>query len=92
LADTDQGPMVGDYLSTSFVGAPAGDLALTVFPVGMPVAAEKCTLGNVTSCNEPMKAPTSGFAAAGPTRPAETGPILSFRSDRPTASRPLTQR
>lgn len=92
LADTSDGPMVGDYLSTSFVAAPAGDLALTVFPVGMPVAADSCTLGNVTSCNEPMKAPTSGFAAAGPTRPAETGPILSFRSDRPTASRPLTQR
>jgi hypothetical protein len=91
LADTSQGPMVGDYISTSFVAAPAGDLALSVFAVGMPVAGETCTVGNVTSCNEPIKAPSSGLPPAGPTRPAQAGPVLSTRSDHPTANRPLTQ-
>jgi hypothetical protein len=32
IAQTSQGPMVGDYISTSFSGASA----TTVFPVGVP--------------------------------------------------------
>jgi hypothetical protein len=92
LANTSQGSMVGDYDSMSFVTGPAGDVALSVFAVGIRVAGNTCTLGNVTSCNEPMKAPSTGLAAAAPTRPAATGPILTTRSDHPTTNRPLTQR
>jgi hypothetical protein len=93
LADTSQGLMVGDYLSTSFVTSPSHDVALTVFAVGMPVAGDTCTLGDVTACNEQMDAPASGLitTATTPALPAVSGPILSTHSDHPVSSRPRTQ-
>src|SRR5204862_8211088 len=63
LPETTQGYMVGDYLSTSFLAGPSGDAALSVFAVGMPVAGTSCVLKNVTSCNEPIEAPSGGLAA-----------------------------
>jgi hypothetical protein len=52
IAATSQGPMVGDYISTSFSGA---GTATTVFPVGNP---------HTTAFDEAMYAPTSPLAVA----------------------------
>jgi len=51
LAQTSQGPMVGDYISTSF----AGGKATTVFPVGVPPGVGP----SEPPLNEAMYAPTS---------------------------------
>ena len=59
---TNLGYMVGDYISTSFVTASTGDLALPVFAVGLPVTGKTCTLGDVTSCREPMEAPATALS------------------------------
>jgi BNR repeat-like domain len=52
IAQTSQGPMVGDYISTSF----SGGLATTVFAVGKPPA--------TAAFDEAMYAPTSRLAVA----------------------------
>jgi BNR repeat-like domain len=52
IAQTSQGPMVGDYISTSFSGASA----TTVFPVGIPPT--------TLPFDEAMYAPTSPLAVA----------------------------
>ncbi len=54
---TSQGYMVGDYISTSF----SGGTAHGVFAVG--ATGTTCTLGGVTSCNEPMFTNATGLAA-----------------------------
>jgi hypothetical protein len=62
------GYFLGDYISTSFgsngkaypVIANAKDTGVT------------CSIGNITSCNEDMVAPTNGLAATGGTIPAGT--------------------
>ena len=59
---TNLGYMVGDYISTSFVTASTGDLALPLFAVGLPVTGKTCTLGDVTSCREPMQAPATALS------------------------------
>jgi hypothetical protein len=56
LPNTSQGPMVGDYFSTSFSGG-------TAHPVFMNATAGTCTLGNITSCNVFAVSPTTGLAA-----------------------------
>jgi hypothetical protein len=53
IAQTSQGPMVGDYISTSF----SGGRAVTVFPVGL-------TQPTSTSFDEAMYAPTTPLAVA----------------------------
>jgi hypothetical protein len=86
LPDTSQGFMVGDYISTSFVTTttrPSARVAQTVFAVGIPVAGKTCTLGEVTSCNEPMEAPSSAVAVTGGTQAAAADPVLSAASDHP---------
>ncbi len=71
---TNQGYMVGDYISTSF----AGGTAHGVFALGNTVAGKTCTLGDVTSCNEPMYTPASGLsAAAAATNAAQSTPAVS---------------
>ncbi len=69
IAQTSQGPMVGDYISTSF----AGDTATTMFAVGS-------TQPSVTTYDEAMYAPTTPLAVATPsqaTRPAtSTGVVV----------------
>jgi hypothetical protein len=103
LANTDQGFMVGDYISTSFASAQGGDAALPVFAVGNPVTGQTCSLGQVTSCNEPVDTPSTPLTAAAapaagrgaaPTilRSAATGPVLSAHSDHPAATSPLRRR
>lgn len=57
---TTQGYMVGDYISTSFNNS---GTAHGVFAVGFVVTGKTCTLGDVTSCNEPMFTNASGLAA-----------------------------
>jgi hypothetical protein len=57
---TSQGYMVGDYISTSFNSS---GTAHGVFAVGNTVAGKTCTLGDVTSCNEPTYTNASGLAA-----------------------------
>jgi hypothetical protein len=52
IAQTSQGPMVGDYISTSFSGASA----TTVFPVGLPPT--------TLQFDEAMYAPTSPLPVA----------------------------
>jgi hypothetical protein len=58
-----------------------------VFAVGLAVAGKTCTAGAVASCDVPMEAPASGLSAAGATLPALADPVLSRRSDHPTAVR-----
>jgi hypothetical protein len=65
IANTSQGRMVGDYISTSF----SGGLAATVFAVGLPQTAG--------TFDEGMWAPTTPLTATGGTQPATTGPVLS---------------
>ena len=57
---TSQGYMVGDYISTSFNNS---GTAHGVFAVGNTVTGKTCTLGDVTSCNEPTYTNASGLAA-----------------------------
>lgn len=85
---TTQGYMVGDYLSTSLLTGFSGDPALSVFAVGLPVAGKTCTLGQVTSCDEPMEAPSKALRIAGSaSRLALAGPVFSRRSTRSTSAR-----
>lgn len=66
---TNQGYMVGDYMSTSF----AGGLAFPVFIVARPGT---CQLGQITSCNVPAVAPAAGLIG-GPGRvPVRADPVL----------------
>ncbi len=92
LANTTQGYMVGDYLSTSFLTKTGGDAALSVFAVGLPVPGKTCTLGDVTSCREPMFAPTTPLKAAGAVRATVAAPVLSSGSRRPGVSARQTAR
>jgi hypothetical protein len=57
------GRMVGDYISTSYVGTKA----YSVFAVA---TAGTCQLGNITSCHESMNVPTGGLIPVGALRPA----------------------
>ena len=54
---TSQGYMVGDYISTSFVGIKA-------YPVVAAARQGTCTLGQVTSCRVPMVIPVGGLSTA----------------------------
>ena len=82
------------------VNAAAGGGTLLAFPVLIGVAHlsplvanTTCTLGKVTSCNEPMEAPSSGLLGSPlPTRRAVAAPVVSRSSDHATAKSPLTQR
>lgn len=79
---TNQGYMVGDYISTSLLTGFAGDPAMSVFAVGQSVAGKTCTLGSVGSCNEPMMAPASGPSGSAATVPTLPAPVLSRGSGR----------
>jgi hypothetical protein len=59
---TDQGYMVGDYISTSFSNGKA-------FPVIANATTGTCTVGQITSCHEFMVAPTNGLAIRAGTIP-----------------------
>jgi hypothetical protein len=89
---TTEGYMVGDYSTTSLLTGISGDPALSVFAVGLPVKGKTCNLASISSCDEPIKAPTATLAIAGPgpNRTTPT-PVLSTRSDHPPG-RHLTYR
>jgi hypothetical protein len=66
---TTQGFMVGDYMSTSFVGGLA-------FPVFMVAKEGTCQLGQITSCGVPSVVPSAGLVG-GPGRiPVRDDPVL----------------
>lgn len=92
LPSTDQGFMVGDYLSTSFVRGSGGDSALSVFALGVAVPGTTCTLRKVTSCNEPMEAPSRGLTPLASARLTEPAPIASTRSDHAVPTTALSVR
>jgi hypothetical protein len=71
---TSSGYMFGDYNSVSFIDG----LAYTVYAVAQ---GSNCTLGQVTSCKEPMASPRIGLPATGGPNRGETGPIRSLRGD-----------
>jgi len=70
LADTNQGRMVGDYMSTSF-GSNG-----KAYPVFANATGTSCVVGQITSCHEPMAAPTNGLLVRGGTLRAVTGPVV----------------
>ncbi len=78
---TNQGYMVGDYMSTSILGNGKAD---TVFSFAAKGA---CTLGQVKSCKDFMYAPTAGLPVSGGTNPVGhhvlwTGNRLTFNGTR----------
>ena len=66
LPHTNQGYMVGDYISTSYIGSKA-------FPVVADATTGTCQLGQITSCHEFMVAPTTGLSAASGSIPVDGG-------------------
>jgi len=78
---TSQGYMVGDYISTSFN---SGGTAHGVFAVGNTVTGKTCTLGDITSCNEPMYTNASGLASVSGSHTSKGEAVVVFSS--PTSS------
>jgi hypothetical protein len=72
---TNQGYMVGDYMSTSVLGNGKADSVFAFAAKGT------CTLGNITSCKEFMWAPTGGIAVMAGTNPVVHDRVLSVHSD-----------
>jgi hypothetical protein len=68
---TNQGYMVGDYMSTSY------NSAGRAFPVFANATGSTCTQGQITSCNEFMVTPTGGLGPQGPFSPAVQGPVYA---------------
>jgi hypothetical protein len=80
---TTQGYMVGDYMSTSFVGSQA-------FPVFIVGQQGTCQLGQITSCRVPAVVAATGMAG-GPWRvPALDDPVL-YEGPSQTRTRGLRQ-
>jgi hypothetical protein len=81
---TTEGYMVGDYTYTSLLAGITGDPALSVLAVGLPVKGKTCTLGRVTSCNEPVEAPSTRLPVGGSVASRTAAdPVLSRHSDHP---------
>ncbi len=83
LPDTSLGYMVGDYISSSILGNGKAD---SVFAVAMKGT---CTLGQVKSCHEAMKAPTGGLTVAPGTNPVRNDIVRSFASDHTPVGTPI---
>jgi hypothetical protein len=64
---TNQGYMVGDYISTSILGNGNADTVFSFAKKG-----NHCTLGNITSCKDFIWAPTGGLPVTGGTNPVGT--------------------
>jgi hypothetical protein len=75
---TNQGYMVGDYMSTSILGG----LAWTVFAKSK---GSSCILGQITSCKQKMVAPVGGLAIAGGALPVGQEPPVGLGLGRPAA-------
>ena len=68
---TNQGYMVGDYISTSF-GSNG-----RAYPVIARAKGSACVQGDITSCNEFMIAPVGGLSARGATAAAAGEPVVA---------------
>ena len=78
FANTSQGYMVGDYISTSF-GSNG-----KAYPVVAAAKQGTCTLGQVTSCKNPMIAPANGLSGGAGTVPVGSErPVPGASSDHP---------
>ncbi len=75
LPDTSLGYMVGDYISTSVLGNGKADSVFAVATKGT------CTLGQITSCHENMKAPTGGLSVLAGDNPVGHDRVVAFHSD-----------
>jgi len=71
---TNQGYMVGDYISTSYAGGKA-------HPVIADATSGTCSTSTVGSCHEFMVTPTSGLATPGGTVPVRRERPVTSRSD-----------
>jgi hypothetical protein len=68
---TNQGYMVGDYMSTSFAGGKA-------FPIFAKAKnGTTCTLGQIKSCFEKMVAPLNGLVSTGPRTPVRNDRVVA---------------
>jgi hypothetical protein len=76
LPRTNQGYMVGDYLSTSILGNGTADTVFSFAPRGT------CTLGQIRSCHDFMYAPTGGLPVSTGTNPVRHDPVVGVGSDR----------
>jgi hypothetical protein len=85
IADTSQGRMVGDYISTSWVDTSAGRRAFGAFAVGQAPAPGK-------AFDEAIFVPSGGLSRLNGTRPAEAGPQVNSNSANPNAAAILSQR
>jgi hypothetical protein len=72
---TNQGYMVGDYISASVLGNGKADTVVSYDPRGT------CTLGQITSCKDFMFAPTGGLSVLAGTNPVGHDAVVSFHSD-----------
>jgi hypothetical protein len=90
LPDTDQGRMVGDYISTSF----SGGKAFGVFSVAnMPTAGGADCQTATPNCDQATYTPATGLPAIGGNRSsAGDQPLPGAESDHPLAPTPLTTR
>jgi hypothetical protein len=75
---TNQGYMVGDYMSTSILGG----LAWTVFAKSK---GNSCTLGQITSCKQKMVAPVGGLTISAGTVPVGRERPVGLGLGRPAA-------
>jgi hypothetical protein len=78
---TNQGYMIGDYTSNSFVGSLA-------FPVFLIAQQGACQLGDVTSCRVPAAAPVGGLTGGTGRIPVDDDPVL-YRGPSQTTGRGL---
>jgi len=62
--------MVGDYMSTSFVGGKA-------YPLLIIARSGTCQLGQITSCKEASAIPVGGLAPAAGTIPVDRSPAVA---------------
>jgi hypothetical protein len=89
LANTTQGRMVGDYMSTSF------NSSGTAFPVfadaSVPTGGTSCGSTGVT-CNEGMFTVTTGLTIHKGLFALGRDPVVASSSDHPASTQPLTAR
>ena len=81
LPNTTLGYMVGDYISTSF-GSNG-----QAYPVLANATGSNCVLGQITSCDEFMVAPTNGLANLPGNHPMVNDPVLFLGQSRQASSR-----
>ena len=90
LPNTDQGRMVGDYISTSYSGGKAfGAFAVAKVPTAGGADCQSAT----PNCDQATYTPATGLPATGGNRSsAGDSPVPGAKLDHPLASAPLTTR